>query len=62
MFRATLAVRLPNKGASLEEVAALLGNSVASFEALRALSEVRQEVLEEAVRRTLSPENGEHNG
>ena len=29
MFRATFAVRLLNKGASLKDVAALLGNSVA---------------------------------
>ena len=55
MFRATLAVRLLNKGAWLEDVAALLGNSVAIVAKHYApWVKSRQEVLEEAVRRTFN--------
>jgi integrase/recombinase XerD len=56
MFRATLAVRLLNKGASLEDVAALLGNSVKVCERHYApWVKVRQDRLEEAVKRTFGP-------
>jgi site-specific recombinase XerD len=52
MFGSTLAVRLLNKGASLEDVAALLGNSVKVCENYAPWVKVRQDRSEEAVTRT----------